>query len=68
METGYDFLELEEEFLMVVDELRYLIDEEDKAEVRVLAFDVEGYLVLEFLDTDDEIVLYNTLTDGVERE
>ena len=68
METGYDFLELEEEFLMVVDELRYLIYEEDKAEVRALALDVEGYLVLEFLDTDDEIVLYNTLTDGVDRE
>ena len=68
METGYDFLELEEDFLMVVDELRYLIDEEDKAEVRVLALDVEGNLVLEFLDTDDEIVLYNTLTDGVDRE
>ena len=68
VETGYDFLELEEKFLVVVDELRYLIDEEDKAEVRVLVFDVEGYLVLEFFDTNDEIVLYNTLTDGVDRE
>lgn len=56
METCYDFLELEEEFLVVVDELRYLIDKENKAEVRCFAFDVEGYLVLEFLDADDEVV------------